>query len=69
MPRDATPSLSAKHQRDLLPRPATEIRALPRRPRPDQLEMGRHHDRDAMLQRLDWAIDNGVLRPEYFRAL
>jgi len=26
-------------------------------------------DRDAMLQRLDWAIDNEVLRPEAFRAL
>jgi len=26
-------------------------------------------DKPAMLERLDWAIDNGVLRPEYFRAL
>ncbi len=26
-------------------------------------------DKDAMLAKLDWAIDNKVLRPEYFRAL
>ena len=26
-------------------------------------------DKPGLLERLDWAIDNGVLRPEYFRAL
>ncbi len=26
-------------------------------------------DKPALLERLDWAIDNGILRPEYFRAL